>query len=286
LARGDAVNSASVAGEFRVLDLLRDKLGGRPSSPFFARLAAERPKKRYLIATTGRSGSTFLCSRIADYGDLGFPMEFLNESYISEFDRLFPSPNLADYERYVTGSFASRQGIFGIKTDWWRFDEARKLGLFDTLLDPIDLIVHLKRDDFVAQAVSLALAVESNVWHDRDVNSEMLDAWHAACEYDPAKVKHHARNLLNQEYYWRNFIAEAAAPSIELVYEDVAKDVDSAIRSLADAFDMRLGAKPPKAEAVRQAKSGVAKDWALRFREECADFVEFWREYRGLITAA
>jgi LPS sulfotransferase NodH len=269
-----------------VLDLLRDRLGGRPSSPFFARLAAERPTKRYLIATTGRSGSTFLCSRIADYGELGFPMEFLNESYISEFDRLFPNPSLEDYERYVTGSFASRQGIFGVKTDWWRFYEARKLGLFGALIEPLDLIVHLKRDDFVAQAVSLALAVESNVWHDRDVNSENLDAWHADCVYDAGKVKEHARNLLNQEYHWRNFIAAAGAPTIELVYEDVAKDVDSAIRSLADAFDLRLPAKPPKAEAVRQAKSAVAKEWAARFREECDDFIEFWREYRGLITAA
>lgn len=269
-----------------MLDLLRDRLAKRPSSPFFAGLAAQRPTKRYLIATTGRSGSTFLCSRIADYGELGFPMEFLNESYISEFDRLFPSPSLEDYERYVTGSFASRQGIFGVKTDWWRFHEARKLGLFRTLTEPLDLIVHLKRDDFVAQAVSLALAVETNVWHDRDVHSESLDAWHANCVYDPGKLKAHARNLVNQEYHWRNFIAEAGAPSIELVYEDVAKDVDSAIRSLANAFDLRLGDNPPKAEAVRQANSAVAREWAARFREDCEDFIEFWSEYRGLITAA
>jgi LPS sulfotransferase NodH len=269
-----------------VLDLLRDRLGKRPSSPFFTRLPAERPTKRYLIATTGRSGSTFLCSRIADYGELGFPMEFLNESYISEFDRLFPNPSLEDYERYITGSFASRQGIFGLKTDWWRFNEARKLGLFGTLIEPLDLIVHLKRDDFVAQAVSMALAVETNIWHDRDVNSDSLDAWHANCVYDAGKIKEHARSLVNQEYYWRNFIAESGAPSIELVYEEISKDIDRAIQSLADAFDLRLGAKPPKAEAVRQAKSTVAKEWTARFREDCEDFIEFWREYRGLITAA
>jgi LPS sulfotransferase NodH len=213
-------------------------------------------------------------------------MEFLNENYISDFDRLFPNPNLEDYERYVTGSFASRQGILGIKTDWWRFYEARKLGLFENLLQPIDLIVHLRREDFVAQSVSLALAVDSNVWHDRDVNSQSLDPWHEGCEYDAGKIKHHARNLLNQEYHWRNFIAEADAPAIDLTYEQVAKDVDGAIRSLADAFDLRLGAKPPKAEIVRQAKSSVGQAWCERFREECGDFVEFWSEYRGLITAA
>lgn len=269
-----------------MLDLLRDRLGQRPASPFFARLAAAEPKKRYLIATSARSGSTFLCARIADYGELGFPMEFLNESYIAEFDRLFPQPNLADYERYVTGAFASQGGIFGVKTDWWRFQTARQLGLFDALLDPIDLIVHLRREDFVAQAVSLTLAVETDVWHGRDVQEQALDTWHGQIDYDPAKVKENARNILNQEYHWRRFIAETGAPAIDLVYEEVAKDVDSAIRSLADAFDLRLGAKPARSEAIRQAKSDTARQWCDRFRAECEDFVEFWTEYRGLITAA
>ena len=269
-----------------MLELLRDRLEGRPSSPFFARLAAAQPKKRYLIATSARSGSTFFCARIADYGELGFPMEFLNESYISEFDRLFPHPNLEDYERYITGSFASRQGIFGIKTDWWRFQEARSLGLFETLLDPIDLIVHLRRDDFVAQAVSLALAVESNVWHERDVNTANLDPWHEKVGYDPAKVKVHARNILNQEYHWRRFIAQGGTPAMDLFYEDVAQDVDAAIRNLANAFDMRLGVRPERSDGIRQAKSSIAQQWCERFREECADFVEFWTEYRGLITAS
>ena len=269
-----------------MLERLRDRLAPRPASPFFARMAEVAPTKRYVIATSARSGSTFLCARIADYGELGFPMEFINESYISEFDRLFPHPSLADYERYITASFASQSGIFGVKTDWWRFQEARKLGLFEHLLQPLDLVVHLRRDDFVAQAVSLALAVETEVWHGRDVHEQALDAWHAEVAYDAAKVKQHARNILNQEYYWRRFIAETGAPAMDLVYEDVTKDVDGAIRNLADAFDLRLRSKPARSDAIRQSKSGVAKQWSDRFKEECEDFVSFWTEYRGLITAA
>lgn len=269
-----------------LLELLRDRLKGRPASPFFARLAAAAPEKRYLIATSARSGSTFLCARIADYGELGFPMEFLNERYISEFDRLFPHPNLQDYERYVAGAFASRQGIFGVKTDWWRFQEARKLGLFENLLEPIDLIVHLRREDFVAQAVSLATAVETPARRGHDVHADGLEAAHDDGAYDAAKVKAHARNILNQEYHWRRFIAEAETPALDLTYEHVAQDVDGAIRSLASAFDLRLRARPVAADAVRQARSRTAQAWCDRFRDECGDFVDFWMEHRGLITAA
>src|SRR3954463_4499536 len=89
-----------------MLTLLRDRLAQRPPSPFFSTYAgAQPPDRRYLIATTARSGSTFLRARIADYGELGFPMEFLNESYVAEFDRLFPSPSLQDLESYVAASF-------------------------------------------------------------------------------------------------------------------------------------------------------------------------------------
>jgi LPS sulfotransferase NodH len=158
--------------------------------------------------------------------------------------------------------------------------------VFDKLLDPLDLIVHLRREDFVAQAVSLALAVETDVWHGRDVHERPLDEWHGQVPYDAAKVKAHARNILNQEYHWRRFIAETGAPALDLVYEEVAKDVDCAIRGIAEAFDLRLGSKPKPADAIRQGRSGAARAWCERFREECEDFVAFWTEYRGLITAA
>jgi LPS sulfotransferase NodH len=272
---------------FGVLDSLRDRLAGRPASPFFARLTAGRvPTRRYLIATTARTGSTFLCSRIADYEQLGFPMEFLNESYISEFDRLFPNPNLTDFERFVAQSFSSADGVFGLKTDWWRFQAAQQMEMFGSLLQPLDLIVHLRREDFVAQAVSLALAVESDIWHDRDTGGRSIGAAHALARFDAGKIKGHARNILNQEYYWRQYIAAADAPAIDLTYESVTRDVDGAIQSLADAFHLRLGARPQAPKAERQTKTNVSQAWCDRFREDCEDFVSFWTEYRGLITAA
>jgi LPS sulfotransferase NodH len=271
-----------------MLALLRDRFAMRPGNPFFARFGpVPEPRKRYLIATSARSGSTFLCSRISDYGDLGFPMEFLNESYIAEFDRLFPNPNLEDYQRYIGAAFTSDLGVFGLKTDWWRFQEARQAGFMDPLIgQPFDLIVHLRRRDFAAQAVSLCLAVESNVWHARDVHQAELDPWHSRVAYDAAKIKHHARNILNQEYHWRRFIAASGAPAVEVDYEDVARDVDVAIRRLAEAFEVRLTATPPRRPAIQQATSSVARAWRDRFHEECEDFVAFWSEFRGCISAA
>jgi LPS sulfotransferase NodH len=72
---------------------------------------------------------------------------------------------------------------------------------------------------------------------------------------------------------------------MQLSYEEVARDVDASIRAIADAFHLRL----PKRETrpiIEKARSSIAEQWRDRFAEECEDFVGFWREYRGMITAA
>jgi LPS sulfotransferase NodH len=269
-----------------LLQRIKESLGARPPSPFFSRdFGGRRPQKRYLIATTGRSGSTLLCKRIADHGVLGFPMEFLNESYIGEFDRLFPNPNLDDYCNYVTGAFTSTSHVFGLKTDWWRFRIAREEGLVDELLGEIDLIVHLRRRDFVAQAVSLSLAIETGIWHNRDIGAERLDEGHASTTYDAEAIKRHARNILNQEFHWRRFIETAGVPCMELIYEDIVGDVDAVVRQVAEGLDVSIQASPPASDAVRPTRSEASKSFQRRFHEECEDFVAFWNEYRGVISA-
>ena len=266
--------------------MLRDRLAGRQHSAFFLALGGREPARRYMIATTGRAGSTLLCSRIADCGGLGFPNEFMNESYVAEFDRLFPNPSLADYERFISRSFASENGVFGVKTDWWRFFIARDLDFCRSFYEPLDLVVWLKREDFVAQAVSLALANATQVWHVRDDEGDGgLEARHQEVEYDGDAIILHARNILNQEYHWRRFFETSGVPRLDLTYEEVARDVDGAVSAIAQALE--VSASPQNSlPDVRKARSGVARSWRERFEAERPDFVQFWREHRGRITAS
>lgn len=267
-----------------MLNWVSERLSKREDNPFFARLPAGHPVRRYMIATTGRTGSTLLCSRISEYGGLGFPNEFLNESYISEFDRLFPNPSLADFERYVGAAFTSPDGVFGLKTDWWRFWNARELDLFRSLYEPLDLIVHLRREDFVGQSVSLALAKQTQAWHARDLGGATIEERHSAVVYDARALKHEARNILNQEYHWRRFFGTVESPVMEMTYEDLSRDVDRSVQAIADAFDLRLPKRNSR-PVIEKARSSVAEAWRDRFLQECADFVGFWTEHRGLISA-
>jgi LPS sulfotransferase NodH len=269
-----------------LLEIICKRLAGRSHSPFFGEVAGLAPAKRYLIATTGRTGSTLLCSRIAEYGALGFPNEFLNESYISEFERLFPNPSLSDFERYISRAFTSKKsGVFGLKTDWWRFRLARELEVLRGFYEPLDLIVWLKREDFVAQAVSLVLANETQIWHVRGEEGGELAARHEQVEFDGSKIIAHARNILNQEYYWNCFFQTSEAPRVTLTYEELERDVDEGVQAIARAFDLSFALRRTE-PGLKKGRSGVAQAWRERFEDEYADFVSFWREHRGLITAS
>jgi len=265
---------------------LKERLDRRPSNPFFSDVPkSARVRKRYLIGTSARSGSTYLCSRLCDSGALGFPMEFINESYIYEFERVFPNPSLNDYERYLANHFCSSEGVFGIKSDYYRFEEALRLGLLSSLIQPLDLVIHLWREDYVAQAVSFHLAKETNVWHSRDLFGRNLEDLHAAVPYSARAIKEHARSIVNQEYWWRWYIRTSGAPALDLSYESLLQDLGGVVRQLSEALDVDAPEMLPSSRAISRATSDVSRSWCDRFRDECEDFVEFWDEHRGLITA-
>jgi LPS sulfotransferase NodH len=270
-----------------VLAELNDRMARRPPSPFFAQVAQRpAPTRRYLVATSPRTGSPGLCARIAEYGVLGFPMGFLNPDYIGQFDRLFPNPSRDDFEAYVQRVFAGSGGdVFGMKVDWWHFHEARQLGAFGGLAAAPDVAVHLRREDFVAQAASYALAVKTGVWADED-RVAPDDVARLQDAYDRGEIARRVRDLLNQEYHWRRYFrTRPELPVIETTSEQVAADPDAVVARIAEAFGIALP-PPPNRRPEPPEPCPVIEAWTARFEAECESFVDFWREFRGLISAA
>ena len=104
-------------------------------------------------------------------------------------------------------------------------------------------------------------------------------------QFDARKIKTHVRNILNQEFYWRQYFAAAEAPVIEMTYENVTRDVDGAIQALAR---QKLAGKVPVSgqdadlAAVRRVAEGTQamtvykpiKEIAATAAEMAVDFVK------------
>ncbi|NIV10794.1 MAG: hypothetical protein GWN62_05755, partial [Aliifodinibius sp.] len=91
------------------------------------------PGRRYIVAMTPRSGSSYLCSVLEGTRRLGAPGEFLNREFIPNIVKKIPGRNASEYLLNVSKAKKTRNGVFGVKASWFQFE------MFCGLVDKRDL---------------------------------------------------------------------------------------------------------------------------------------------------
>lgn len=257
-----------------------------PANPFYSAQPAVEPRQRYLIAMTPRSGSTLLAQQLSTRCGLGHPGEFLNEGFIAHFQHLFPTPSLEDFERFLLASFTTSHGVFGFKSDWFRFRQAREIGYLPRIYERIDLAILLRRRDFLAQAVSLAISMQSGIWHDNDVWFTPPEQAYASLTYDPKMILQNVRGLMEQEYQWERFACESRIPILRLDYEDFVGGIDQTLRTIVSALGQDIDIAPSRSVggALRPTPSSVNSTWRLRFLASHGGLIERCQAMRGALS--
>jgi LPS sulfotransferase NodH len=258
-----------------------------PSHPFYSGRPLITPRSKYMIAITPRSGSTMLAQELSRRYGLGHAGEFLNEGFIANFEHLFPTPSLSDFQRFLLTSFTSPEGIFGLKTDWFRYARARELEYLPRVYENIDLYIYMRRRDFVGQAVSLAVAMQTGIWHDTNFRFSRAEQVYANLVYDERMIADNVLSLMEQEYGWETYFQSVSARVIPIFYEDLAGALEDVLAEIGAA----LGAQPVGglerglAPALKPTPSRVNAAWRARFLESQAALVDHWEACRGRTSA-
>jgi trehalose 2-sulfotransferase len=219
-------------------------------------------RKSYIIASSYRCGSTFFCAELLKTGVLGVPGEYLNIGAGRLLRDLMMRRLQADSpEAYFAKLLAcrtSKNGIFGMKVHFPHFEAAMSwCPSMLTVLSPVTYI-YLNRRDQLAQAVSMAKAMQTDTWSSMDDNAQ------TRLIYDEALIARSLRDLQQQKLGWmRWFQANNIAPIIAH-YEDLAADSRRVIRTIVEL----LGAANDEPEMI-----------SLPVLEKQADDINFeWRE--------
>jgi len=234
---------------------------------------------------TPRSGSTFLSQHISRRLNLGHPAEYLNEGFIANFEHLFPPPSLNDFENFVLTNFTSSTGVFGLKTDWWRFKRARELNYLSRLYEDVDLTIFLMRKDLLSQTISLTISMQTGIWHDSNIQFSAADKAYENLVYDEDMLMENLRGLVVSEYFWTRHLEESPKPVIRLLYEDAIADLEAVTTEIAAALDVPMapGHAAWGTSAMRRVPSPVNAEWKTRFLTNHQDLVESWTRQRGEI---
>jgi LPS sulfotransferase NodH len=222
--------------------------------------------RAYIIAASYRSGSTHLCTRLWETGVLGAPFEYLNQEH--EMKYLYSRLGAASPQDYMNRLIACRMsdnGVFGIKVHFHHFRAA--LRIHPELLQrlrPLQFIF-IRRDDKIAQAVSLAKAYQTRAW----LGLSAIERADIPLFYSRDFIAACLEEINRQETGWMSwFEARGLQPHV-ISYEELLNDeqrIVGKVRALLGAdSDPRSGGSIP---SLQRQYDRVNEEWIARFRAE------------------
>jgi LPS sulfotransferase NodH len=213
----------------------------------------------YVVCSVPRSGSSLLCELLCLSGVAGAPTEYLDAEQRRRFCEAWGARDLDEYVAMLLDKKTSPNGVFGLKT---HFDQmGATLGdrdLFDVFGDL--RVVYIRRADHVEQAVSYAIAMQSNQWA----------STHAAtgpAVFDRAQITRLLDQIERDEQRWEEWFAVHDVAPLRIEYADLVAD---RLGTTAEVLG-HLGIDPgddldglePTLERQADRRS---RRWALRYR--------------------
>lgn len=245
-------------------------------------------RRRLVIASTPRTGSTLLCRMLWATGRAAAPKEYLNPVALRDWTwrrsgplrrhllEAMPRDTLpawaaarvrsAGFRRqHFTTVQAARtdgRGLFALKV---HAHHARQG--WEGLWGPGDVVVRLSREDVVGQAISWARARATNRWAPHQPDRPHLD------RPDAAAVDRRLEAIEADARWWEQELG--ARPVLALTYEALVADPEAAVRAVLHALDDPLWESvivpPPPTRRQADGRAAVWRDVWRRSRGEGTD---------------
>ncbi len=221
-------------------------------------------RKSYIVASSYRSGSNYFCWELWRTGVLGAPVEFLNPyDALPVLMNRFKASSPADYITKLVERRSSKNGVFGLKTHSHHFEAFLKQ--YPSLLEALSPVtfIHINRRNKLAQAVSMAKALQSDFWTSR------IESERPPLQYDRELIAKCLEEVQQQELKWPRWFEAHNIKPFHVVYEDLIADTPKVIRSIVELLGVENDERddvlvPP----TKRQGDGTYRDWIDRFERE------------------
>lgn len=228
------------------------------------------PNRSYIVASSYRCGSTYLCRCLWRTGVMGAPWEYLNDDHhqMQFMWTRVGATKLSDYVHKLMSCRTSSNGVFGLKAHFHHFETATQnwTAMVETMqaLGPLKFI-YVTRDDVVAQAVSMAKAIQTNAW------MSFLRPRRMPLFYDFEFINACMEEIERQNEGWRSWFSEHGVEPLRVRYEDLIAGesliIDRVVRFLGAENDEAEHVDLPEVEPQSDATNS---EWIRRFRAEAS----------------
>jgi LPS sulfotransferase NodH len=228
-------------------------------------------KLSYFVCGIPRSGTSLLCSALRSTRVAGSPEEYFLPEEEELLSQRWRTSTFAEYVGALIRKTATANGVFGAKVMWHYMEDFlmrltatnRGAGLHGHNLLAAwfgDLrYVRVSRRDHVAQAVSWARALQSDVWRTGgDVRSN-------AVEFNFHQIDDLVKTIADHEACWDEFFFAAEVVPMHVFYEDFARDLEATVAAVLAYIGVGPAERPVTTELTRQ-RDALNDEWVERYR--------------------
>lgn len=237
--------------------------------------------KTFVIHFTARSGSTWLAETLETAGTLGRPREYFNPGPLPNLAQRLQARTLETYSVMLSRQ-CKKGDVFSFEVTAHQinavFGHYRK---FHQMYGDHPCF-WLIREDIVAQAISLAKMVKTNVAHVRAGEEQALASTEERFQYDGEFIRKWLLHIRASEKVSEAMFAEHSLSPMRLSYEQItampAHQVTNLVARHAGLPEVPLMEYPNPLQKLGSAQN---ESFANRFRQENADFLARIEEERA-----
>jgi LPS sulfotransferase NodH len=222
-------------------------------------------RQSYIVASSPRSGSTYFCRLLGQSGLLGTPSEVLNPGFdLKGFKNRFKASSPADYIAELIARRTAKSGVFGLKAHFENFEGFLKE--YPALLDVLSPVtyIYINRRDRVAQAVSMARALQTNQW-----SSQAHDGKKPELRYNRELIANAMKEVELQDAGWLNWFKAKNITPFRLTYEDLLADPAGTVQRVVEHLGVQDAERDEvKVPPVEKQGDDTNQEWIERFRRE------------------
>lgn len=232
----------------------------------------------YAICSIERSGSTLLSDLLQSTGVAGRPLvEPFNQRVRTTAESKNNLPDLEAYLSFVCDRARSANGILGINLMWRHLalfgDEVRtlprwrdetSLQMLQHFIPELDQFVLTYRRDRLAQAVSWAIAYQTDRWRHSDPQLGRTP------RYEFALVDTLFQSVVADSLGWETLFKLHGIEPLRIAYEDLSVDGEEAVRQTLVYLGLpATSAAKAQTQLERQANK-VNQEWCDLYRADVA----------------
>lgn len=216
----------------------------------------------YVICFTNRCGSTFLAHALASEGRIQAAGEQLNFEPVSTQSTKLGLRSYPAYLAHLIERGSARSGIFGVKAGIGQLIGLYNAGVLERVKDKLTL-VHITRQDLLAQAVSMYIATRTKRWTSKQegVDAELL--------YQPGVLLSTLDGLCRRNAAFKALFELFQLDAVPVQYEKLVDDPGKVVKRVGRHLGLpNLRYVPEKVPIEKQAdevNERLLREWTAAY---------------------